>query len=232
MNSAIVSGSSRGLGRELCRGLLFREIPVLGVSRSIPNEGMFTHNRYSHVAADLGTEPESRLRESIAHWLAGVAPAKVWLFMNAACIEPIGMASTINFDQWRSCVSVNIFGHFMLVQVLLSEQLKLGFDIHVINITSGAATKPVPGWSAYCVSKSAARMMLDVLSLEAGNSPKGSFQVSHVDPGVMDTEMQESIRQHSKSEFPWIDKFRQYHADAKLNTPEQVAKGILEEFLL
>lgn len=204
----------------------------MGISRSMPEESVLAHNRYHHVTADLGTESDAPLRASIAYWLADVFPTKVWLFMNAACIEPIGMATSIKYAQWKSCVSVNVFGHFLLVQTLLSEQPKIGFDIQVINITSGAAINPVPGWSAYCVSKSATRMMLDVLSLEADKFPKGSFRVSHVDPGVMDTEMQNSIRQHNESEFPLIEKFRQYHADAKLKSPDLVAKSILEELLL
>ena len=90
----------------------------------------------------------------------------------------------------------------------------------IYNISSGASSKPIEGWSAYCSTKSATKMMLDVISLENSN-----VLVHHHDPGMVDTNMQKKIRSTNKYKMKNVAFFR----EAKLTEPEDAAKKIVAD---
>ncbi len=49
-------------------------------------------------------------------------------------------------------------------------------------------------------------MFFDVLELQ-----DEGIKVFHIDPGVMDTQMQEQIRQSDLNDFPRIEEFKSYY---------------------
>ena len=61
----------------------------------------------------------------------------------------------------------------------------------IINLSSGAAHRPLEGWSAYCAAKAGLAMLTRSLQLEYGEYGIRSFGFS---PGVVDTGMQAEIR--------------------------------------
>ena len=66
-------------------------------------------------------------------------------------------------------------------------------------------------------------MALDILEDENHN-----LRLYHFDPGVMDTKMQESIRQSDKSSMNDVELFRDLYSDGKLRDPKDVALEIVE----
>ena len=95
-------------------------------------------------------------------------------------------------------------------------------QIQVINISSGAARKPYPGWAVYCASKAALDRYSEVLQVEAPFA-----QIASIAPGVLDTAMQADIRQSTAEDFPNIQRFIDLHAEQALSSPLAVAKQIL-----
>ena len=61
----------------------------------------------------------------------------------------------------------------------------------VINISSGAAHSPLEGWSAYCSAKAGLAMLTNTIALECADAGVRVFGLA---PGVIDTDMQASIR--------------------------------------
>ena len=55
----------------------------------------------------------------------------------------------------------------------------------LVNVSSGAATKPYEGWAAYRASKTAAELVTEVVALEGRRSVR-AFALS---PGLVDTDM-------------------------------------------
>ena len=94
--------------------------------------------------------------------------------------------------------------------------------IQAINISSGAARKPYPGWAVYCASKAALDRYSEVLQVEAPFA-----QIASIAPGVLDTAMQADIRQSTAEDFPNIQRFIDLHAEQVLSSPLAVAKQIL-----
>ena len=73
-------------------------------------------------------------------------------------------------------------------------------------------------------------MFLDVLKQQEKD---GAFvEIVHVDPGVMDTAMQEKIRAADADDFPRVAEFQDFQVKGKLRSPEEVAQSIIQEHIL
>src|SRR5437868_13543327 len=68
----------------------------------------------------------------------------------------------------------------------------------VINISSSAAHRALEGWSAYCCAKAGLAMLTTALALETTRSGVRVFGLA---PGVVDTDMQVTIRASSSCVF-------------------------------
>ena len=72
-------------------------------------------------------------------------------------------------------------------------------------------------------------MFLDVVAEQ--EKADGMIEVVHVDPGVMDTGMQEQIRASDAAGFPRLPEFQAYKTAGKLRTPEEVAQQIIRDYI-
>jgi benzil reductase ((S)-benzoin forming) len=105
--------------------------------------------------------------------------------------------------------------------------------LRIVNISSGAAVRPFPGFAGYGSSKAALRMAGMVLAAES-ESPgrraqrRGDLAILSFEPGVVDTEMQMTARSKSPEEFPWVDTFRAFVTQGVLVQPAAVAAEIAQ----
>jgi benzil reductase ((S)-benzoin forming) len=96
----------------------------------------------------------------------------------------------------------------------------------IINISSGAARRPIFGWSAYCAAKAGLDMASRAVALEA--QARGlAVEVSSLAPGVIDTPMQEVVRGSASEDFIDVERFRAMKADGTLRPASEVAADIL-----
>ena len=122
---------------------------------------------------------------------------------------------------WGKNLDINLTGVFYTVRAFLPAMVDRNAGV-LIFTSSGAATHPGVGWTAYCAAKAG----LDhfVRNLAAELDERGlSIRAHPFYPGVVDTSMQERIRQTSKDAFPSVDRYRAYHEEGVLRPPEQVA---------
>jgi NAD(P)-dependent dehydrogenase (short-subunit alcohol dehydrogenase family) len=112
------------------------------------------------------------------------------LINNAGIITPIGALHETDSAEWARNLHVNLAGAAAVTHAVLPEMLAAKRGT-IINISSGAAHRPLPGWSAYCAAKAGLAML--TRSLAADYSEAG-IRVFGFAPGLVDTEMQETIR--------------------------------------
>ncbi|MEE1949595.1 SDR family NAD(P)-dependent oxidoreductase [Pseudomonas alcaligenes] len=217
MNSIILTGASRGLGRELHKLLALDELPFgqrIFITRKPLAEA---HASHLYIQADLEQLDDLNISLDIA------PDSKVVVFINnAGTIEPIGKAVDVSALSIESALRINCLGPLSLAQQLAVETREIGARLFILNVSSGAARRPIKGWMGYCVSKAAAVMAFDVLAAENDH-----VEVLHFDPGVMDTDMQSHIRQQSAEIMPDVEIFRGFKADYALKTPQEVAEQIV-----
>ena len=222
----LVTGASKGLGRSIALSLANSGKSVIALARSSPDLDTL-HDLLKQispnsqiVSCDLAiTEDISnavgKIKRDFKH-LSGIVH-------NAGTISPIENMLDVSRDSWERAVNVNLIGVQDLTQSLDSL---IGGESHtrVVTISSGAAKRPLHGWSSYCVSKAGLDMWTRCLA-EEGESENISALASA--PGIVDTGMQKEIRQADESSFPLLQNFIDYHNNGELTNPDDVAEKLL-----
>ena len=90
----------------------------------------------------------------------------------------------------RNNIPINLIGAYNVVRAVLPGMLAKGGGT-IVNVSSGAAYRPLEGWSAYCAGKAGLAMLTRSIALETAG--KG-IRVFGFSPGTIDTEMQVKIR--------------------------------------
>jgi len=93
----------------------------------------------------------------------------------------------------------------------------------IVNISSGSATRPSAGWTAYSAAKSAVVQLTRSLALEVEGT---GVTACAFNPGAMDTDMQERIRRTASSDFPRADEYRDAAREGRLIDPKAPARAI------
>jgi NAD(P)-dependent dehydrogenase (short-subunit alcohol dehydrogenase family) len=217
-----ITGASSGIGSALAATAPFPDVRIIDISRSGGTPGT------EHVPADL-TDPAAWSAIS-AHLRAQVADfggRRIVFVHAAATLEPIGFAGEVDHAAYRAMVLLNAAAPQVLGDAFLHALDAAGFDgpADLVHITSGAASKPYEGWSAYSAGKAAVDMWVRTVGAEQQRRGHARRVVA-VSPGVVATDMQATIRATSAEDFPSVERFRQLHADGALLDPADSARRI------
>lgn len=219
-----ITGASSGIGAALAATVPYEGAHVFDVSRSGGTSGT------EHVPADLSDPAAWAAVE--AHLLAqmGDYAGKRAIFVhNAGTLDPIGFAGEVRSDRYRRQALLNAAAPLALGHAFLHAVQDFTGESHLLMLSSGAATSPYPGWSAYCGGKAALDMWVRCAGLEqAERARRGrpACRVVAVAPGVVATGMQEQIRATAAVDFPDVGKYRELHESGALRAPEDAARGI------
>ena len=183
----IITGASRGIGREIAKQHLALGNNVLTLSRNIEKlnelEVYAENGQYRTLQLDLTNFNEiSKVLEEINDW------KKVdVLYNNAGLCVNKPFETVTEYDLLQSW-QVNFLAPYRLIQVLLS---KFDTNSHIINIsTMGAVQGSVKfsGLSAYSSSKAATANLTELLAEELKeNGPR----INAIALGAVQTEMLE-----------------------------------------
>ena len=189
----LVTGASRGIGAATARSLAAYGAKVVLTARTADAIERVAANiraeggDASAVACDVARY--SDVEAAVRHALVTYGRLDI-LVNNAGLMEPIALLADSDPEQWGRIADVNYKGVYHGLRAAVPEMLKGGGGT-VINISSGAATGALEGWSHYCSSKAA------VLSLtRCANKEYGSrgVRVVGLSPGTVATDMQIAIR--------------------------------------
>jgi NAD(P)-dependent dehydrogenase (short-subunit alcohol dehydrogenase family) len=89
-------------------------------------------------------------------------------------------------------------------------------------VSSGAAAHPAPGWSGYAAAKAGLDHFVRTLAAELDEAGVG-VRVHALYPGVVDTSMQQRIRELPEDQFGRVERYRGYYRRGQLRPPEQPA---------
>lgn len=191
---ALVTGASTGIGRHLVEGLAARGVAVAGMARNADR----LSSAMAEVAATTGTRTlavaaDVTDRVSVDDAVAQVADelGRVDLLVNNAGLidaaeVPIWEADP---DQWWDVVASHIRGAQLLVRAVVPGMLARGHG-RIVNLASGASTRPNRDYSAYTVAKTGLMRLTEALELSLQGSGVHAFDVA---PGVVDTPMTRSM---------------------------------------
>jgi benzil reductase ((S)-benzoin forming) len=228
VKAAIITGVSRGLGEALAAALLARGFAVTGIGRV--SSARLTGERYRFVHCDLADLAGTGAALTPAfHAIADARPESVCLINNAATVEPVGLLGVLEDPKVALSLVVNLIAPFELANLFCRVFNDAALRRRVINVSSGAAERALPGNGPYCVAKAGLEMLTRQLVAEQ-EAP--TFRAISVRPGVIDTEMQAFVRAQPIHVLPSVQLFRGFHESGQLVAPDVVAAKIVEKLVL
>jgi NAD(P)-dependent dehydrogenase (short-subunit alcohol dehydrogenase family) len=112
------------------------------------------------------------------------------LINNAGVIEPIARVADSDPAAWARNIAINLTGAYHAIRAVLPIMVKAGGGT-IVNVSSGAAIRPLDGWSAYCSGKAGLHMLTRAVALETAGQ---GIRIFGFQPGTTDTDMQVLIR--------------------------------------
>ena len=233
MKAVVITGISSGLGRSLFKILADSEFKIVGISRRfLPEQtqkAQHSGGRIVLLKADLAAAWQDLGVPHLRQTLEQIDCTDIVFVSNAGTIHPVSSAERADPVTVRDAMAVNMLAPMLLVRELSAHVRRIGGNLAILNVSSGAASRPIAGWSSYCSAKAGIRMFLDVVAEE--NADQSAVRVVHIDPGVLDTGMQETIRKSDKSDMPSRDVFVRLEEEGRLRNPDDVARELVSRYL-
>ncbi|PAV29336.1 short-chain dehydrogenase [Virgibacillus profundi] len=234
MKFAVITGVSRGLGQSVAELFLEQGIHVIGISRSnsetlnkVAEQNNVSFQQFSCDLSDLKAIEETF--NQITNEIFNQELSGVYLVNNAAVLEPMDQAMNINGEDLAYHVQVNTIAPMVLTNLFLKKASDYQVPLIAAAVTSGAAERPVYGWSAYCSTKASLNMYTETVALEQ-DQLNTEHKLIAFSPGIMDTAMQEKIRSSSEEEFADVETFKDYKKNKLLKDTDAVG-GVLVDIL-
>lgn len=225
--AVLLTGASRGIGLAIAHYLLQRSHNLVVVARS---EGPLREleKQYSGqvavLAGDLGDLSLGQKAVDLAQekWqkLDGV-------IVNHGVLDPVKRIADSTAEEWRASYDINFFSAIAIAKAALP--LLRQSNGKILFTSSGAASNGYPTWGSYGSAKAA----LNHLAMTLGNEEKDITSIA-IRPGVVDTEMQQDIREKHNKAMDASDaaRFAELKKTGGLLKPEQpghvMAKLVLD----
>lgn len=183
---ALVTGSSRGIGQQIARGLAEHHCHLLLHARTLDHLEQTvsliqeTGVQFHCVAGDVG---DFTGRQSMLQAIKEGPNRVDILYNNAAIMCEWKELWQIGEDDWQKTFAVNLFGLIELCRALVPGMVKRNFG-RIINLSSGI--KDIPQLTPYSVSKAA----VDKYTADLAAELKGTNVLANaLDPGWLKTDL-------------------------------------------
>ncbi|HUE87685.1 MAG TPA: glucose 1-dehydrogenase [Vicinamibacterales bacterium] len=185
--TAIVTGSSRGIGRGIATrfaqegaNVVINYVGALGAAEEALAEVVAAGGRGVLLQADVSSVPEvNGLVEAAVREFGTVD-----ILVNNAGVETHAPFWEVTETDYDRVMNVNVKGAFFAAQALTRHLRATERPGRIINISSVHEDMAFPNFAAYCASKGALRMLARTLAVELG--PLG-ITINNIAPGAIET---------------------------------------------
>jgi NAD(P)-dependent dehydrogenase (short-subunit alcohol dehydrogenase family) len=181
-----VTGSSRGIGRQIAIGLAREGANVIVHSRSKEHtRGTLSALEKYEVRTDSveGELSDLAAVERLTRRVLEVHGGVDILYNNAAIQGDRKEIWDTGIDEWKAVIQVNLFSMVLLSTAFARGMKARGYG-RIVNLTSGI--RDTPQLSPYSVSKAAVNKFTQDLACELRGT---GVLVNHLDPGWLKTDM-------------------------------------------
>jgi glucose 1-dehydrogenase len=223
--TALVTGSSRGIGRAIAIRLA-REGANVAISYSreeAPAQevlGEVNAQGASGIVVKANLASVSELRSMVAKTVKEFGGLDI--LVNNAGIEKKNPFWDVTEEDYDSVLDVNLKGTFFASQALVQHLRQTNRPGVIINISSVHEDLPFPGFASYCASKGGVRMLTRNLAIELGAL---GIRVNAIAPGAIATPINRALLENPAQLGALIGQIPL----GRLGTPEDVA--VLAAFL-
>lgn len=202
--TAFITGASRGIGEATARLFAQAGARVALVARS--------SEEISRIASEIGAgalavpcdiASYASVDAAASETEAKLGPIDI-LINNAGVVDPIARLVKTDPEGYAKATAINLNGTFNAMRRIVPGMITRGGGT-VLTVSSGAAHRPVEGWTAYCSAKAGVAMLTKMLHHEEHWRGVRAMGLS---PGTVATQMQREIKASGVnpiSQLEWSD---------------------------
>lgn len=197
--TALVTGASRGIGREIALALAREgatvacaarsEEAALATARAIEEAGGTARAVALDVADDASVE--RGLRDLLG------ACGSIPILVNNAGITRDNLLMRMKPEEWDAVISTNLTGIFRTCRALVPSMVKARYG-RIVNVTSVVARIGNPGQVNYAAAKAGIEGMTRSLAREIASR---NVTVNCVAPGFIDTDMTRELPEEARKKL-------------------------------
>lgn len=160
----IITGSRKGIGKELAEYYLAKNFIVCGCSRG---ETSITHKNYKHFCLDVSDE------KSVVAMVRNIKKefGKIDILLNNAGIASMNHIFTTPYKTMQNIFHTNVFGSLLFIREvakIMAQDSKKN-EKRIVNFTTVATPLNLEGEAIYAASKAAIVNLTQTLAKELGN---------------------------------------------------------------
>ena len=188
--TVIITGASRGIGAAAAHEFAAAGWRVALLARSDREIAAISDQiGASAIALPCDVSDPASLQDAVQTVLARWGRLDA-LINNAGTIDPIARIEHAEAEPWGQAIDVNLKAVFYGMRAAIPVMKAAGGGT-IITVSSGAASNPLEGWSAYCAAKAGAAMLTRAAHLE---EVENGLRIMGLSPGTVATEMQVRIK--------------------------------------
>lgn len=159
----IITGTRKGIGKDLAEYYLSKDFIVCGCSRG---ESSITHSNYKHFCLDVSDEL------AVVSMVRSVKKefGSIDILLNNAGIASMNHILTTPYKTMQNIFATNVFGSFLFVReaakVMAQDSKKTKNPKRIVNFATVATPLRLEGEAVYAASKAAIVSLTQVLAKE------------------------------------------------------------------
>jgi NAD(P)-dependent dehydrogenase (short-subunit alcohol dehydrogenase family) len=175
------------------------------------------------MAAVVDVADHAAVTDFAAAVAGQLGPIDLWI-NNAAVIDPVAPLRDQTPEAVATMLGTNVVGVWNGTAAFVRHRRNVGGGGTVINVSSGVALRASAGTGLYAASKAAVDRLTEATALEEADHDIAAWAIQ---PGIIDTAMQTSLRTAPPEAFPRAAEFRVFHEQGAFNPGSYVADWLL-----
>ena len=214
---ALVTGASRGIGREIALVLASQGANVAvnyagseGKANEVVDEIKAIGKEAFAIKCDVSSSEEvaAMVKETVDRF------GKLDILVNNAGITKDNLLMRMKEDEWDDVININLKGVFLCTKAVTRQMMKQRVG-RIINITSVVGVSGNPGQANYVAAKSG---VIGLTKTTAKELASRNITVNAIAPGFITTDMTDKLSEEVKAEM-----LKQIPL-ARLGEPKDIAK--------
>lgn len=217
---ALVTGAASGIGQAIAERFAAEGAHVVinyhpgGKHSGEEVQAAIAARKQSAIAIAANVDQRAEVEQMVQQTLSKFG--RLDIAVNNAGIEIKKPFIEVTDDEWKKVLHVNLFGAFLVTQTAARQMVKQGHGGKLIFVSSVHEDIPFPGYTSYCASKGAIRMMMRNLAMELAPY---RINVNNIAPGAIATPINQKVlddpqaKKAALGEIPW----------GRFGKPEEVA---------